>query len=101
MGALPHYPGDVIHGCRHADKARTDVAQGQQQDANPLIVLPHIFQIVFQLIVGLHRRANTFPYGRETEQEHAGANQRQHGHRHLITFGFVVTAKILHHWQQR
>ncbi|MNC42525.1 hypothetical protein D3C75_913420 [compost metagenome] len=27
MGALAHHPGDVIHRCCHADKARANVAQ--------------------------------------------------------------------------
>ncbi|SPX67235.1 Uncharacterised protein [Leclercia adecarboxylata] len=101
MSALAHDPGDVIHGCRHADKARADVAERQQQNAYPLVVLPHIFQIVFKLIIGLHRRANTLAHGREAEQEHAGANQRQHGHGHLVAFGFVFAAEPVGHRQQR
>ena len=101
VGALAHHPGHVIHGGRHADKAGADVAERQEQNAHPLVVLPHVFQIVFQLIVGLHRRAHALAHGGEAEQEHAGANQRQHGHRHLVAFGFVVPAKPVGHRQQR
>ena len=101
VGALAHDPGDVIHGCRHADKARADVAQGQQQNADPLVVLPHVFQIVFQFVIGLHRRTHALAHGRKAEQEHAGANQRQHGHRHLVAFSFVLAAEPVGHRQQR
>ena len=100
MGALAHNPGDVIHGCRHADKTRTDVAQGQQQNAHPLIVLPHVFQVVFQFVMRLYRRAYTLADGGEAEQEHTGTNQRQYGHRHLVTFGFVIPTKPVGHRQQ-
>ena len=101
MGALAHHPGDVIHGGRHADKARADVAQGQEQNAYPLVVLPHVFEIVFQLVVGLYRRTHALAHGGEAEQEHAGPNQRQNGHRHLVAFGFVIPAKPVGHRQQR
>ncbi len=101
VGALAHHPGDVIHGGRHADKARADVAEGQQQNAYPLVVFPHVLQIVFQLIMGLYRRTHTLTHGGEAEQEHTGANQRQHGHRHLITFGFVIATKPVGHRQER
>ena len=97
MGTLAHNPGHVVHRGRHADKARAHVAQGQQQNAHPLVVLPHVFQVVFQLVMSLYRRAYTLANGIETEQKHTGTNQRQHGHCHLVAFGFVVTTKPVGH----
>ncbi len=101
MGTLAHHPGDVIHGSRHANKAGADVAQGQEQNAYPLVVLPHVFQIVFQLVIGLDCRADTLAHGGEAEQEHTGPNQRQHGHCHLVAFGFVLSSEPVRHRQQR
>ena len=100
MGALAHNPGDVVHRRCHSDKARADVTQRQEQNAYPLIVFPRIFQIVFQFVIGLNRRANTFAHRSEAEQEHTGADKRQNGHRHLVALGFILSAEIIHHRQQ-
>ncbi|MNC09732.1 hypothetical protein D3C75_573570 [compost metagenome] len=99
-GALAHDPGDVVHGCRHTDKTRADVAQRQKQDAHPLIVFPHIFQISFQIVIAWYCRTNTLSDGGEAEQEHTHAQYRQNAHCHLITFGFVAAAKPINHRQQ-
>ena len=51
--------------------------------------------------MGLYRRANALAHRGEAEQEHAGTNQRQHGHRHLVAFGFVIPTEPVGHWQER
>ena len=101
MGALSHHPGDVIHGGGHANKARADVAQREQQDAHPLVIFPHVFEVFFQFIIRLHRRVYAFTHGSEAEQEHTHADKGQHGHRHLVALRFIGAAEPVGHWQQR